>query len=82
MQQRMKFVAPPVPQLPEVEAACREFDEAVARGEYDENGYTPNEAKAARKHGTYIGLLSKLRTGELYICGWCNCLAEDAHHEC
>jgi hypothetical protein len=25
----------------------------IAAGRYDENLYTPNEAKAARKHGTY-----------------------------
>lgn len=78
-QQRMRLEAEPVPQCEEVEAGCREFDEAVARGEYDENGYTPAEAKAARKRGTYNGTMSKLRTGELYICGWCNCLAEAAH---
>ena len=36
-----------------LEEGCRAFDEAVARGEYDENGYTPAEAKAARRRGTY-----------------------------
>lgn len=36
-----------------VERACQAFDEAVARGIYDANGYTPSEAKAARKRGTY-----------------------------
>lgn len=80
-QTRMKLVAEPVQQTPEVEESCREFDEAVKRGEYDENGYTPAEAKAARKRGTYdgTGVMSKLRTGELYLCGWCGCLAEAAH---
>lgn len=78
-QPRMKLVAPPVPQTPEVEAACREFHEAVARGEYDENGYTPTEAKAARKRGTYLGVMGKLKTGEWWICGWCNCLAQPGH---
>jgi hypothetical protein len=33
----------------EVERACAAFDAAVARGEYDAHGYTPNERKAQEK---------------------------------
>lgn len=33
----------------EIERLCAEFKAAVARGEYDEQGYTPNERKAQAK---------------------------------
>jgi uncharacterized CHY-type Zn-finger protein len=33
----------------EVERGCREFAEAVARGEYDAAGYTPAERKAQQR---------------------------------
>lgn len=32
-----------------VEEACRQFAEAVARGDYNERGYTPGEWKAKLK---------------------------------
>lgn len=62
-----------------VEEASRWCEQEIAAGRYDENLYTPLEAKAARKRGTYHGVLTKLRTGELFICAWCNTLQPAAH---
>ena len=33
----------------EAERTCQRFDDAVARGEFDAQGYTPNERIAQRK---------------------------------
>ncbi len=33
----------------ETDRACQQFAEAVARGEFDAQGYTPNERKAQAK---------------------------------
>lgn len=41
----------------EVDRACRAFTEAVQRGEYDEEGYTPAERKAADKRLQAAGRL-------------------------
>ena len=71
-----------VPTETEVDRLCRAFAEAVARGEYDENGYTPAEAKAARTRGTYVGVLTMIREGRLVECAGCCCWhAPGAHRQ-
>lgn len=64
----------------ETAVARAAFAAAVARGDYDENGYTPAEARAARKRGTYLGLMTLIREGRFINCEACRCWHAPGDH--